>query len=338
MQIGQTIRKYRKMKNMTQEEMANRLGITAPAVNKWEKGVSFPDITLLAPIARLLGITPDILLSFGEEMTQERISAVIAELDTKLRTEPFEEVFQWVKEKLEEYPNCESLALNMASVLDAQLLFKKIERAESYEQLIRQCYTGALERGDEEIRTRAADALFGYYLRKEQYDKAEECLAYLSDQNPEKMRRQAVLYSSTGRREEAYKMYETLLFRGYQIAALLFHSIYEMALQDGNVEKARAMVEKQSVLAKLYEMGTYHEVCGRLELAVYEKDAETALETMEILLASVQDCFDHSRTSLYEHMDFVPPREEFVAAFKRRLQKYFGEEAQFAFAGQNTDL
>lgn len=40
MQIGETIRKYRKEKNMTQEEMANRLGVTAPAVNKWENGVS----------------------------------------------------------------------------------------------------------------------------------------------------------------------------------------------------------------------------------------------------------------------------------------------------------
>lgn len=40
MQIDEVIRKYRKNKNMTQEEMANRLGVTAPAVNKWENGVS----------------------------------------------------------------------------------------------------------------------------------------------------------------------------------------------------------------------------------------------------------------------------------------------------------
>ncbi len=40
MQIGKTIRKYRKEKGITQEEMANRLGVTTPAVNKWEKGVS----------------------------------------------------------------------------------------------------------------------------------------------------------------------------------------------------------------------------------------------------------------------------------------------------------
>lgn len=39
MKIGKVIRKYRKELNLTQEEMAARLGVTAPAVNKWEKGV-----------------------------------------------------------------------------------------------------------------------------------------------------------------------------------------------------------------------------------------------------------------------------------------------------------
>ena len=64
MQIGEVIRKHRKLKSMTQEEMAKRLGVTAPAVNKWENSNSFPDITLLVPIARLLDITVDTLLSF----------------------------------------------------------------------------------------------------------------------------------------------------------------------------------------------------------------------------------------------------------------------------------
>ena len=38
MQLGEVIRKYRKEKNLTQEEMAKRLGVTAPVVNTWENG------------------------------------------------------------------------------------------------------------------------------------------------------------------------------------------------------------------------------------------------------------------------------------------------------------
>lgn len=40
MMLGKVIRKYRKERNFTQEEMAERLGVTASAVNKWERGVS----------------------------------------------------------------------------------------------------------------------------------------------------------------------------------------------------------------------------------------------------------------------------------------------------------
>ena len=60
MKTGEVIRMYRKNRNLTQEEMASRLGVTAPAVNKWENNVSLPDITLLAPIARLLETTPSV--------------------------------------------------------------------------------------------------------------------------------------------------------------------------------------------------------------------------------------------------------------------------------------
>ncbi|PKM48994.1 MAG: hypothetical protein CVV02_18010 [Firmicutes bacterium HGW-Firmicutes-7] len=45
MKINEVIRKYRKEANFTQEQIANYLGVTAPAVNKWENDISCPDIT-----------------------------------------------------------------------------------------------------------------------------------------------------------------------------------------------------------------------------------------------------------------------------------------------------
>ena len=54
MKIHEIIRERRLAKNYTQEQVANYLGVTTPAVNKWEKGISYPDITLLPALARLL--------------------------------------------------------------------------------------------------------------------------------------------------------------------------------------------------------------------------------------------------------------------------------------------
>lgn len=60
--IGKNIAALRKEKNMTQEELAGALGVSAQAVSKWETGASCPDISLLTQIADLFGITVDDLL------------------------------------------------------------------------------------------------------------------------------------------------------------------------------------------------------------------------------------------------------------------------------------
>ena len=121
MQLGKVIRTYRKKKGLTQEEVANRLGVTTPAVNKWERGVTYPDITLLAPIARLLDISLDTLLSFRDELTPGEIENIIYEVDSMLKEKSFDEVFEWAKEKLEQYPNCDMLILVVAVILNGWL-------------------------------------------------------------------------------------------------------------------------------------------------------------------------------------------------------------------------
>ena len=60
--LGGRIAELRRKKNMTQEELAAELGVTAQAVSKWESDLSCPDITLLPQLARLFGVTIDELL------------------------------------------------------------------------------------------------------------------------------------------------------------------------------------------------------------------------------------------------------------------------------------
>lgn len=61
--IGNRIQKYRKEKGLTQEELAEKLGISSQAVSKWENDVSCPDIATLPQLCKLLGVTADELLS-----------------------------------------------------------------------------------------------------------------------------------------------------------------------------------------------------------------------------------------------------------------------------------
>ena len=74
--IGKFIAQLRKEKKMTQKELANQLHITDKAVSKWERGLSCPDISLLNPIADILGITTSELLNGqkNEQTSNEQLS------------------------------------------------------------------------------------------------------------------------------------------------------------------------------------------------------------------------------------------------------------------------
>lgn len=66
MTIGESIRYHRKRLKLTQAQLAERIGVTAQAVSKWESGAGLPDISMAVPLARALGTTTDELLRFGE--------------------------------------------------------------------------------------------------------------------------------------------------------------------------------------------------------------------------------------------------------------------------------
>ena len=74
MKINQIIRQKRKELSLTQEQIAEFLGVSTPAVNKWEKGSTYPDITLLPALARLLKVDLNTLMSFNDDLTDRSFS------------------------------------------------------------------------------------------------------------------------------------------------------------------------------------------------------------------------------------------------------------------------
>ena len=71
--IGKTIRRLRKERGFTQEELAERLNITAQAVSKWESESGMPDISQIVPLASVFGVSTDVL--FGLDSTTETSEA-----------------------------------------------------------------------------------------------------------------------------------------------------------------------------------------------------------------------------------------------------------------------
>lgn len=337
MSLGEVIRKYRKTEGMTQEEMADRLGVTASAVNKWERGNSYPDITLLAPIARLLHISLDTLLSFRAELTKKEIGEILTEAQERLKEEAYEDAFSWAKRQISQYPDCEQLILQMALCFDAYRVVHEVAEEESYDRYFCTQYERLLESGEEGMRMQAADALVGFYRRKKDYPQAEKYLEYFSMQNPERKRNLAQIYGETGRIQEAYRTYEELLFADYQRISAELYGMYLLALKEEDMELAHRLASKEAELARCFEMGRYYEVSAGLELATMEKDAERVLAMMKEMLSSVEEIGGFRDSWLYRHMEFRKMEERFPAEMKEKLLECFRDEETYGFLKENKD-
>lgn len=335
MSIGEVIRKYRKEEGLTQEEMADRLGVTPPAVNKWENGRSNPDIELLAPIARLLHISLDTLMSFQEELTSYEIEEIIRELDNLFDSEGFEKGYERALEKIREYPNCNMLIWQIAVILDARRLAGDCADPEKYDGQINAWYETALGDEKEEIKRHAADSLFGFYLRKGKYAKAEEYLHYFSDHDPMKKIYQGRLYKERQEKEAAYKMFENVIFSEYQTLNFAFSLMEAAAIEEGDLKKARYLAEKMGAIAEIFEMGKYQECSSMLDVVCAEKNIAETYHVAEQLLKSVDSLWDFQKSRLYRHIGFGRPKSSFAEDLKEKLLEGFRDEESFGYMKGN---
>ena len=331
MNIGSVIKKYRKEAGYTQEEMANRLGVTTPAVNKWENGNSKPDIELLSPIARLLHISLDTLLSFQEKLTDFEIGEFIQKMDKMFSEEGYEKTYQWAVNTIKKYPNCNLLIWQIAVMLDSRRIIGECDNPDKYDEQINAWYEIALNDEEEKIQHHAADSLFGFYLRKKDYAMAEKYLRYFSDYDPVKKVKMGQLYMQQGKTEDAYEKIEDVVFSTYTTLNLTFGTMITQALEEKNHEYAKYLAKKMNVLANAFDMGKYHECAAMLNVVVAEKDVEGTFQVAKQLLENVDTMGDFRESKLYQHMKFRNTENPYAKEMKKALLEGFRTEEEFSY-------
>lgn len=112
--IGKSVRALRQERNVTQEELANAIGVTAQAVSKWERNEGYPDVTMLPKIARYFGVSLDTVYGVDAKREQREIF----ELINRVRSIwPRGECEGELREGLEKYPGSFELMTELAYVL-----------------------------------------------------------------------------------------------------------------------------------------------------------------------------------------------------------------------------
>ena len=116
--VGKQITNLRKEKGMTQKELAEKLHISDSAVSKWERGINFPDMTLLEPLAAILETTVIDLLSLEKASKQEIVEAM-SDISTSEKKRIVKEL------KMRAVHNIVNGVVLCTCLITASLIFKK---------------------------------------------------------------------------------------------------------------------------------------------------------------------------------------------------------------------
>lgn len=119
--LGKKIRLLRHSKGMTQEQLAEKLSVTAQSVSKWENGITAPDIQLIPEISVLFGITIDELFSMTDESRLERIENLLCTVsdDAVIPQKDFESYTSFLNEHIND-PQHKSRIISALAGLYAQ--------------------------------------------------------------------------------------------------------------------------------------------------------------------------------------------------------------------------
>lgn len=193
MKINEIIKLKRKELNLTQEQVAEYLGVTTPAVNKWEKGNSYPDITLLPPLARLLRVDLNTLLSFNDELNDYEIGKFTNDLATIVETKGYDCAFKIAMDKIYDYPNCYKLIYSVSSFLQGALSLYCVDDKDKYENEIEKLFIRVSNCDDLELANNVNSFLISKYIQRKDYDSAQMLIDKLPNVSINKKQLQANL-------------------------------------------------------------------------------------------------------------------------------------------------
>ncbi|MBQ7921172.1 MAG: helix-turn-helix transcriptional regulator [Clostridia bacterium] len=136
--IGNTIKQLRKEREITQEELAEILGISCQSVSRWENNSCYPDMELLPAIASYFDITIDTLL--GYDRSVERQVKLIEELSLKIKAGMMEDVTAEIRNAIQIYPKNIALQIMLVTTLfNCHTRMEAKEQRNTLEEIVTLC-------------------------------------------------------------------------------------------------------------------------------------------------------------------------------------------------------
>ena len=115
--IAKVLSTKRKEKCITQDDLAEYIGVSKASVSKWETGQSYPDVTFLPQLAAYFNISIDELMDYQPQMTKEAIHKLYKRLSSEFTIKPFNNVIDECHQMTKKYFSCFPLLQQMGLLI-----------------------------------------------------------------------------------------------------------------------------------------------------------------------------------------------------------------------------
>ena len=341
MPLNNVIREKRKEAGLTQEEIADYLGVSAPAVSKWEKGSTSPDITLLPALARLLKIDINTLLCFNTEPAKEEVNRICKEIVDVIHKNGFETGFLLTLEKIREYPTCGHFVHTAAVLLDGAMLMTAMSPGDKmkYSNQIISLYEQAAKYGDEQTRRQANFMLASYYTRMGETDKAQKLLDLLPEQSAiDKRPLLAEILITQGKTEKAGELLERRLLMAVQEIQVLLMKLSDIALKEGNSQDATKISERSAKLAELFCLQKYDTYVAPLQTAIDQQNVSESITLLSSMLTSLIHPGELDNFFLYRHIPMPSQTKEIRKKMIKVILSELEDSDKYSYLYSNEEF
>lgn len=318
LKIGEIILNHRKEKGLTQEQLAEAVGVSTPAVSKWESGNSYPDITLLSPIARTLGITTDKLLSYQEDLNDTQILQYEKQMKELFDKNGFDTAYIQCEKLIHEFPNSNNLKYNLVQLYQRELVLCEVADEKQKAKVINRAteiYEQILASKDPKLTSAATVSLASIYMTTGRYDMAEQLLDSLPKTNVDTEALYSMLYMVQGKVDDAEKIQENKLFHSVHMALSALGTLVGIAERKNDLSRALHIADVSDRFIELFELRDTVEFEQKIRLLAKQEKIKEALDYFEIYIDKVIALdFDYSKHLLFSSIELntkKPPDEKF---------------------------
>lgn len=305
MSMHTIIYETRRALGLTQEQVAEALGVSAPAVHKWEKGCTYPDVTLLPRLARLLKVDLNTLFCFRETLTEQEVISFLEEMSGEIEAGGPQAGFAFAESLMREYPGCGALIEGMANVLQGSLILSQltIEERQTYQPVITAWYERAMDCADEKVKNRAGFMAASQYVQNNELEKAQHILDCLPQQDLlNKNLLQADLYCRQNNPDEAVRLLQKNLLQTANDMLGILWRLVEAEMKTGNTISAKEIAKKAQMVADALDFGGYTGLIGMETIARETKNVEESLELINQMLQAATEPWNIHVSVLYHQL------------------------------------